>query len=44
VGKPEERELYLDQKVGGWTMLKMDLREIGMGGLNWIYLAQDWDQ
>jgi hypothetical protein len=21
VGKPEERELYEDQKVGGWTML-----------------------
>jgi hypothetical protein len=24
--------------------IKMDLREIGWGGMNWIYLAQDRDQ
>jgi hypothetical protein len=24
--------------------IKLDLREIGWGGMNWIYLAQDRDQ
>jgi hypothetical protein len=24
--------------------IKMDLREIGWGGMDWIYLAQDRDQ
>jgi hypothetical protein len=24
--------------------IKMDLREIGWGGMDWIYLAQDKDQ
>jgi hypothetical protein len=24
--------------------IKMDLREIGRGGMDWIYLAQDRDQ
>jgi hypothetical protein len=24
--------------------IKMDLREIGWGGMDWIDLAQDWDQ
>jgi hypothetical protein len=25
-------------------MLKIDLREIGWGGVDWVYLAQDRDQ
>jgi hypothetical protein len=24
--------------------IKMDLKEIGWEGMNWIHLAQDWDQ
>jgi hypothetical protein len=24
--------------------IRMDLREIGLGGVDWIRLAQDWDQ
>jgi hypothetical protein len=30
--------------VGGSITLKMDIREIGWGGMDWIYLAQDRDQ
>jgi hypothetical protein len=32
-----------DQDVGGWTMFKMDLRDIGWDGMDWIDLAQDKD-
>jgi hypothetical protein len=35
VGKPD---------VGGWTIFKMDLREIGWDGRDWIDLARDRDQ
>jgi hypothetical protein len=24
--------------------IKMDFRELGWGGMNWIVLAQDWDK
>jgi hypothetical protein len=38
VGKQEEKRLrWIDN-------IKMDPREIGWGGLDWIYLAQDRDQ
>jgi hypothetical protein len=36
----KERDHWEDQGVGG----KMDLREIGLGGLDWIRLAQDRDR
>jgi hypothetical protein len=40
-----ERDHWEDQDVGGWTILhKMDLREIGWDGMDWIDLAQDRDQ
>jgi hypothetical protein len=29
VGSQKERDHCEDQDVGGWTILKMDLREIG---------------
>jgi hypothetical protein len=35
VGKPEGKI-----GVGGWTILKWILREIGWGGMDWIDLAQ----
>jgi hypothetical protein len=34
---PKERDHLEDQGVGG----KMDLREIGLGGVDWILVAQD---
>jgi hypothetical protein len=39
VGKPEgsPRRRWVDN-------IKMDLREIGWDGMDWIYLAQDKDQ
>jgi hypothetical protein len=33
-----------DQGVDGWTVIKMNLREIEWGGMDWIDLAQDRDQ
>jgi uncharacterized protein YjcR len=33
-----------DLDVGGWTILKWILREIGWDGTDWIDLAQDRDQ
>jgi hypothetical protein len=33
---------YLD--VSGWTILKIDLREIAWDSMGWIELAQDRDQ
>jgi hypothetical protein len=41
----KERDHQEDQDVGGWVdNIKMDLREIGWGGMDWIDLAQDRDQ
>jgi hypothetical protein len=37
----------MDMRFGVWkviSMYKMDLREIGWDGINWIDLAQDRDQ
>jgi hypothetical protein len=44
VGKPEgNRRLGRSQRK--WVdKIKMDLREIGRGGMDWIDLAQDRDQ
>jgi hypothetical protein len=30
----KERDHWEDQDVGGWTILKMDLREIGWDGMD----------
>jgi hypothetical protein len=43
VGKPEG-DHWEDQGVGGWTILKWILREIGWDSMDWINLAQDRDQ
>jgi hypothetical protein len=40
----KEGEYWEDQDVGGWTLLKMDLREIAWDGMDWMDLAQDWNQ
>jgi hypothetical protein len=44
VGKPEEKRLLGKTKRGWVGNVKMDLREIRCGGMDWIDLAQDRDQ
>jgi hypothetical protein len=44
VGKPEEKT-PLGRPRRRWVdNIKIDLREIGQSGMDWIYLAQDRDQ
>jgi hypothetical protein len=44
VGKPEGK-IPLGRPRCGWEdNIRMDLREIGWGGMDWIELAQDRDQ
>jgi hypothetical protein len=43
VGKLEEKRL-LGRPTYRWEEnIKMNLREIGLGGMDWIHLAQDRD-
>jgi hypothetical protein len=42
VGKPEGKR-RLGRPRHRWKKIKMDLREIGWGGMDWIDLAQDRD-
>jgi hypothetical protein len=44
VGKPEGKALLGRQRRRWVDNIKMDLREIGWVGTNWIDLAQDRDQ
>jgi hypothetical protein len=39
----KERDYWEDQEVGWVDNIKMDLREIGRDGMDWIDLAQDRD-
>jgi hypothetical protein len=39
-----ERDLWKDQDVGEWSILKWILREIGWDGMDWIDLTRDRDQ
>jgi hypothetical protein len=44
VGKPE-RKRPLGRPRSRWVNnIKMDLRETGWDGMDWIYIAQDRDQ
>jgi hypothetical protein len=44
VGKPEGRR-PLERPRRRWEdNIKMDLREVGWGGMDWINLAQDLDR
>jgi hypothetical protein len=40
----KERDHWEDQDERWVDNIKMDLREIGWNGMDWIYLAQDRDQ
>jgi hypothetical protein len=43
VGKPKRKRLVGRPKRGCDVIIKMDLRERGGGGMDWIDLAQDRD-
>jgi hypothetical protein len=43
VGKPEGKR-PLGRPRHSWNNIKMDVREMGWGGMDWIDLAQDRDQ
>jgi hypothetical protein len=44
VGKPEEKRPLGRPRWRWKDNIKIDLREIGWGGMDWINLAQDRDQ
>jgi hypothetical protein len=44
VGKPEGKRPLVRPRRRGVNNIKMDLREIGWVGMDWIDLAQDRDQ
>jgi hypothetical protein len=44
VGKPEGKKPLGRHRRRWEDNTSMDLREIGWGGMDWIYLAQDRDQ
>jgi hypothetical protein len=44
VGKPEGRRLLGKPRRRWEDNIKMDLREVGWGGMDWISLAQDRDR
>jgi hypothetical protein len=44
VGKAEGKRPLGKPKLRWLDNLKMDLREIGWDGVNWMYMAQDRDQ
>jgi hypothetical protein len=44
VGRPEGKRPLGRPRHRWEDNIKMDLREIGIGGVNWIQLAQDWVQ
>ena len=44
VGKPEGKRPHGRPRRGWENNIKMDLQEIGWGGMDWIDLAQDRDR
>jgi hypothetical protein len=44
VGKPEEKRPLRRPRRRWEDVIRMDLRETGLGGVDWIRLAQDRDR
>jgi hypothetical protein len=44
VGNPEGKRPFGKPRCRRENNIKMDLREIGWGGMDWIHLAHDGDQ
>ena len=43
MGKPEEKRPLRRPRHRWEDNIKMDLQEVGCGGMDWIQLARDWD-
>jgi hypothetical protein len=43
VGKPEGKRPLRKRRLRCENLIKMDLQELGRGGMNWIDLAEDRD-
>jgi hypothetical protein len=43
VGKPEGKRPLVRFRHRWEDNIRMDLREIGLEGVDWIHLVQDWD-
>jgi len=43
VGKPERKRPFARPRRKWEDNIKMDLQEVGCGGMDWIELAQDMD-
>jgi len=44
VGKPEGKRPPGRPRIKWEDNIKMDVYEVGCGGMDWIKLAQDWDR
>jgi hypothetical protein len=44
VGKPEGKRPLARPRSRWEDNIKMDLQEVGCGGMDWIELARDWDR
>jgi hypothetical protein len=44
VGEKPKGKKPLKRPTRRWVDIKMDLTEIGWGGMDWIDLNQDWNQ
>jgi hypothetical protein len=43
-GNLRERDYWGDPSIDGRIILRMDLQEVGCGGIDWIGLVQDRDR
>jgi hypothetical protein len=44
VGRPEGKRLLRRPRPRWEDGIRMHLREAGLGSVEWIHLAQDWDR
>jgi hypothetical protein len=44
VGKPEGKRQLGRPRLRGKIIIKIDFKELGLGGTDWIHLTQDRDQ
>ena len=44
VGKPEGKRPIGTPRCRWENNIKVDIQEVGCGGIDWIDLAQDWDR